>query len=67
MKTITTRQQYRAVLREWAARTRSEPLDEWRGPGTYEPSGFLSDEGRPVATLEYRVANFQPTTTNQNH
>ena len=51
---ITTHAQYKAQLNDWAARTRSEPLDSWRGPGEYEPTGFYSDEWRPTATLERR-------------
>lgn len=51
---IATRGEYAAQLDQWAARTRSEPLDSWRGPGEYEPTGFYSDEWRPVATLERR-------------
>lgn len=59
--TILTHAQYRARLNNWAAKTHSEPLDSWRGPGEYEPTGFYSDENRPVATIQiigrHRIAN----------
>ena len=43
---------YKATLKAWAARTRSEPTPSWRGPGTYRFGGFMTDENRPVAVLE---------------
>ena len=49
---VTTRADYKALLSRWAARTRSEPLDSWAGPGVYEGTGWMTDEWRPVCTLE---------------
>ncbi len=54
MAKIETKAAYRALLSKWAARTRSEPLDSWAGPGLYEGTGWMSDEWRPICTLEKR-------------
>lgn len=43
---------YEAALDSWAARTASSPELRWRGPGTYRFGGYMSDENRPMATLE---------------
>lgn len=49
---VMTRADYKVLLSRWAARTRSEPLDSWAGPGVYEGTGWMTDENRPVCTLE---------------
>lgn len=51
---IKSHAEYRAALAAWASRTRSEPLDSFRGPGVYEGTGWMSDEWRPICTLEKR-------------
>ena len=43
---------YEAALDTWAAETMSSPEPRWRGPGVYRYGGYLSDENRPIATLE---------------
>ena len=49
---IANHKDYKAALAAWATRTRSQPLDSWAGPGVYEGTGWMSDENRPVCTLE---------------
>lgn len=51
---IKSHAEYKAALAAWASRTRSEPLDSFRGPGVYEGTGWMSDEWRPICTLEKR-------------
>lgn len=47
---------YTAALDSWAAETLSSPEPRWRGPGMYRFGGYMDDEGRPIATLERRLA-----------
>jgi len=49
---VRSRAEYRELLRSWASRTRSEPLDSWEGPGDYGVEGWFTDEGKAVVTLE---------------
>lgn len=49
---IASRKVYRRMLRWWAAQTRSYAEEAWRGPGLYRYSGYLDDDGRPVAVVE---------------
>ena len=43
---------YGRLLAWWAARTGSTAERSWKGPGTYRFSGYVDDDGRPVAVLE---------------
>ena len=49
---LKSEEDYRRTLRWWASHTQSRAESAWRGPGTYRFSGYHSDEGAPVATLE---------------
>lgn len=46
--------EFRAACLAWRDRTRSERYTgNWRGPGRYELTGYLDDEGRSVAMVRY--------------
>lgn len=49
---IETEARYMWYLNLWASNMNSAPDPSWKGPGMYRFSGYLSDENRPMATLE---------------
>ena len=49
---IESEPKYLTVLRLWALDMMSTPDPSWKEPGVYRFDGYLSDENRPMATLE---------------
>lgn len=52
LKVFTDERTWHSALEQWAAATQSKPEGRWFGPGTYQFSGYMSDENAPVATLD---------------